>query len=181
MLRLRSVGGSPGAGWTQQNAAYQQIVPASGPFSVTSPITSLYDTLQVLCLFKTIGLPVWTQRGTGSGGSLLQNPNAFTLGAGNSLLWLCNAGASPGGPTSFQNAQGLAWSLLSNIARQSVDGGFDHSANLIVWYTENVPANFIPAGGLQLNVVSGGTWGLWEISNLLVGGLRLLPSLGVGI
>src|SRR5216684_4155555 len=173
------IGGSPGAGWTSELAlAYQQIVPASGPFSVTSPLNSLYDTLQVLCLFKTIGVPVWSERGSGSGGSVLSNNGAFTPTAGNSLLWLCNAGGSPGGPTSFQNAQGLSWSLLSNVMRHSVDGGFNHDANLIVWYTENLPAQLIPNGGLQLNVFSGGTWGLWEISKLLVGGLRLLTSLG---
>ncbi len=179
------IGQAPDASWTATPAteAFSKMIAAAGALTVSQPINSLYDTLQVLMLFKTIPgkIPVFVQRGTGSGGSLLQNPNAFTLGAGNSLLWLCNAGGSPGGGTSFQNAQGLAWSLLSNITRHSVDGGFDHYANLIAWYTENVPAQFIPAGGLQLNVSSGGTWELLEISNLVVGGLRLLLSLGVGI
>ncbi len=173
-------GQAPDASWTALGGAFQKILSAAGALTVTQALSGSFTAAQLLALFKTVpGMtPVFTVRGSGSGGSVLtSNPTTFTPAAGNSLLWMCCQVAQFPNTTSFVPGfdGGLNWVLLANVG---TDDGQTHPISMLMWYAENVPANPVT---LRLNVGNGGTWRLVEISNLLFASLRLLDSLGVGI
>src|SRR5258708_2181207 len=176
-----AIGGTPGTGWSAVSSGWWNLILAAGPLTVAQAIGGFgnYNALQLLALFKTITgqTPVWSNRGGGSGGTVL-TPGAFTPTAGNSLLWMNVASHNSSNP-SFANDGGLNWTLLANLSQSSVTGGFNHTCGLWMWYAENVPAKPL---NLSLNAVGGaGTWGLFEISGILAVSLRLLASTGVGI
>ncbi len=171
-------GQAPDASWTALGGAFQKILSAAGPLTVTQALSGSFTAAQLLVLFKTVPgqAPAFTVRGSGSGGSVLVSaPATFTPAAGTSLLWMCCQVAQFPNTTSFASDGGLSWVLLANVG---IDDGQTHPISMLMWYAENVPANPVT---LRLNVGNGGDWRLFEISNLLSAQLRLLASLGVGI
>src|SRR6266852_5305181 len=103
-------GQAPDASWTALGGAFQKILSAAGALTVTQALASSFTAAQLLALFKTVPgqTPAFTNRGSGSGGSVLaSNPATFTPAAGNSLLWMCCQVAQFPNTTSFANDGGL--------------------------------------------------------------------------
>lgn len=165
-------GQSPGAGWTglASNIAWWKVFASAGPVTATQALSgNLWDSVQALCLFVTNGLtPVFTLRGSGSGGANPLNIGPFTPAAGNSLLFMSQVSAGAFGTAiwSASDNAGNLWALLQQMDQRSTDQGNQHQASVRLLYAQNIAGASTTVS--VANDVPGliGNWALYEISNL---------------
>ena len=158
-------GGSPGAGWTALiTGAYWNVFPSAGSHTVTQNFAGTnYDIAQTLAFFKTNGsTPVFTNRGSGSGGTILVS-NTFTPAVGSSLLFI-NSGGTGHIQTIKDTAGNTNWTIQANIAPSSIDGGFPHATGVQMAYAQNV-SSVSTQVTIQV-ALSAGSWIVYEISNI---------------
>jgi hypothetical protein len=129
-----------------------------------------------LALFKTNGsVPVFTTRGSGSGGSTFVSSAPFTPAVGSSLMFVTDTAAQSVNPdvSHISDTAGNTWVKLFDPYATYFDTGvsLNYSAQITMWFCEN-PANVSTTiTATLLPLASGGagavgTWQMYEISNL---------------